>query len=299
MDGLRGAVGLALALGLTMTCIPTAAGQTNPGTVPESLAEPTLALEAGLDDLRQAEDIDQARQIHEDRVQPHAQDVAPYLEDLVDEDGRLLATYLDRIGQALDEGEASDARSLAGAAANLVEDEIVPIAKRWDANRTAVMAGPLQASSDGLRVGLVLVNPPPGGIAAFDASLTFQTAAPLAANVELGQGETRIDDANATVRWASFDASTVARLSPQQTERVLLGQADLDEESLEAGSKLVVHAHVHELRDAEGDAVPTIGVDAERTVPQAEEGGSTMWIALGGVGVASLGLGWWVHRWEV
>lgn len=297
MNRPRGAVGLVLAL--TLASIPTAAGQAAPGTVPETLAEPTLALEDGLDDLRGAEDINQAREIHQDRVGPHAQDVAPYLEDLVREDGRLLATYLDRIDQALEEGEASDARSLAGAAANLVEDEILPVAQRWDANRTAVMAGPLQASSDGLRVGLVLVNPPPGGIAAFDASLSFQTAAPLGASVELGQGETRIDDANATVRWASFDASTLARLSPQQAERVLLGDAELDQGPLEPGSTIVVEAHAHELRDSEGQPVPTIGVDAERTVPEAHEGASAAWWALGGVGVASVGLGWWIHRWEV
>lgn len=289
-----------LALGLILACAPLAAATSSEADpVPASLAEPAGELHTGLEALAEAEDLERARQLHREDVQPPAGELSGYLEDLAGEDGRLLARYLDRVETSLEEGELSDVRSLAGAGANLLEDEIVAVAERWDANRTAVLAGPLQADDRGLVVPLVLLNPPPAGVGAYDVALSFPDAQPREATVEVGRGEVHVDEANATVRWASFDASQMARLGSPGAERVLLGEAILDSGELETGDRLAVDAQARELIGPEGDAVPAVGADTERTVPEPETGLETTWVALGGVGVAALGFGWWVNRWEV
>lgn len=300
MDPRGGSATVLLALGLTLACALLAAGTgAEEDPAPASLARGARDLQTGLEQLAEAEDLEQARQLHSEHVQPAAGELSGYLEDLAGDDGRLLASYLERTQASLAEGELSDARSLAGAGANLLGDEIVPVAERWDVNRTFVLAGPLQTDSRGLVVPLVLVNPPPAGVAAYDVSLSFPDAQPQDATVEVGRGEVHVDEANATVRWASFDASSMARLGSPGAERVLLGEAILDPGDLEPGDELAVDAQANELLDPEGDPVPAVGSDNQRTVPEPETGLDQTWVALGGVGVAALGFGWWVNRWEV
>jgi hypothetical protein len=294
----RGALWLALALGLTLASAGPVAGQAAEDPIPASLAQPSEQLRHGLDQLRDADEIERARQVHADQIQPPADQLAPYLADLAGEDGRLLATYLDRLDQALADGNLSDARSLAGAAANLVDDEVRPLTQRWDANRTALLAGPLTHGSEGLVVPLVLHNPPAAGLAAVDASLTIDAGEPLEAHVEHGQGDTHLDPANGTVRWASFETSSLAELDTHRTDRVLLGRAVVDTDWT-PGETTAIQAHAHELLDPEGEPVPAVGVETQRTVPARDEGSASRWLALAGIGLAGLGLTWWVRRWEV
>lgn len=301
MPAPRGLLPTVLAIGLTVASGPLVAGQTDPSPqVPQTLAEPAHDLEAALAELSQAEDLEEARQLHRERVEPTATALMPYAADLAGEDGRLLATYLERLAERLEAGNLTDARSLAGAAADLVRDELLDVAERWDANRTALMAGPLEATDDGWRVSLVLVHPPPSGIAAFDAELAIPEATPREAAVELGQGQTRLDPANGTVRWASFDARSTARLSPQGADRVVLGQATLEPDTPSDTERLATQASVFEVLDPEGREVPVVGLDGARQIPEeGADGASRGWLALAGLGLAATGVGLWVRRWEV
>lgn len=287
------------ALGLLAAAVALGAADAAEPAVPETLGEPAGELASGLAELSDAEELERARQVHRERVQGPAEPLQRYGPDLAGEDGRLLSTYLDRLSTQLAAGNLSDARSLAGAGAQLTADEIRPLAERWDGNRTAVFAGPPEVTDGGLRVPLVLANPPPSGIAAYDASLTVPGAEPVDAATELGRGEIRLDAANGTVRWASFDASSLARLSPRGADRVVLGTAVFADETLSAGSTVTLETQAHEVLDPDGEPIPAVGVDGRREVPETDGGGGGAWWTLAGVGVAALSLGWWVSRWEV
>lgn len=291
--------GLLTALAFVAAAVALGAAQAAEPSVPETLGQPAGQLAAGLGALADAEDLERARQLHRERVQPPAEPMQQYAPDLAGEDGRLLSTYLDRLSTQLAAGNLSDARSLAGAGAQLIDDEVRPVAERWDENRTAAFAGPPETTEAGVRVPLVLANPPPSGIAAYDVSLTLPGAEPVDATIELGQGETRLDPANGTVRWASFDASSMARLSPRGADRVVLGAAVFSTDTLSPGSSVTLETQANEVLDPEGRPVAAVGVDGQREVPEDPGGVGEAWWALAGVGVAAATLGWWVHRWEV
>lgn len=274
-----------------------ATGAGDPIEVPEGLDEDAASLEAGLSAIADAEGIEQARQIHAGDVEGPAERLAPYLEDLAGREGELLATYLERLDASLEDGNLSDARSLAGAGANQARQALVPAAQAWEANRTALAAGPVEASEQGPRVSLVLVNPPPGGIAALDVEMRVENATPTEAQLAQGQGETQTNPANGSVRWASFDAANLAGVDADGP-RTLLGQVQLDVES--SVETITTDVDVHQLADADGREVPAVGLAGQRQVP--EDAGSAIgevWIALAGVTAAAGGLAWWVRGWEV
>lgn len=286
-----------LALGLLAT-VPATVGQQAPIAVPGSLGEPAAELGQGLSELSEAEDVATARTVHERSIDPAAAQIRPYAADLADRHGELLATYLDRLATQVAAGNLSDARSLAGAAAGVVDEHLQPAAAAWDGNRTAIAAGPITRSDDGARITLVLVNPPPGGVGAFDASLTVDRATPEQARLSAGQGQTQVDPANGTVRWASFDASAMAHLSADGRDRVALGDALLADPP-PAGQTVEAQASVADVTDADGEPMPAIGVTATRTMPTDEGALPTAWLALAGVGLGAVGLAWWVRGWEV
>jgi hypothetical protein len=290
--------GPVLALGLILGAVPATDATSDAIAVPDSLGDPAGEMHESLQTIADADALDRARQVHADQVVPAREELAPHASDLAPDEGPLLATYLDRLETRLAEGNLSDARSLAGAAAQLVADEIQPRAEHWDENRTALAAGPVQPGENGPKVALVLVNPPPS-LAAYDAELSVTPGAPTSAQVALGQGQTRVHADNGTVRWASFDASAMAHLSPQSTQRVALGQAQLDPAGLDPATPVATAVDVNQLSDAEGRPVPAIGLQTERSVPAGDDAVDPTWLTLGGVGLAAAGLGWWIREWEV
>jgi hypothetical protein len=290
----RAAVGPLLALALLASVFPVDGQVSDDLRVPESLAEPAEDLRDGLTQVADADTIDEARQAHDDAVRGPADQLLLYASDLADRSGGLLATDLDRLDEQLAAGNLSDARSLASAGAQLVADDVQPVAERWDRNRTALAAGPVQPTEEGPAVALVLVNPPPGSIAAVDASLTLEAATPRSASLALGQGETTVDPANGTVRWASFDASAAASLATDGAQPIALGEARIDP----TADTIATNVTVHDLLDADGQPTPAIGLASDREVPADGTGLPTTWLALGGVALGAVGLGWWVQRWE-
>lgn len=298
----RASLGLVAVIAVSALAIPSqAAGQ--PLSVPDSLIEPANRLASGLSRVQDSSSLDQARRVHELRVVPASANLTPYAVDLAGRDGELLGSYLDRLDTQLARGNLSNAQSLAGAAANLVEDEIAPTAARWDSNRTALGIGPLRWTGDRLVASLVLLHPPPASIGAFaaQASLTGATT-PVAASLDVGQGDTRIDPGNGTVRWASFDASALARLDTATRSRVALGSVQLDATNLSTGDRVRTDVTVDELADANGKPLVAIGLSGSHEVPAAVSRGIGVppgWLALGGVALAAVGLIALARRWEV
>jgi hypothetical protein len=286
-----------LVLAATLAVAPLAAGQAD--EVPDTLVTPAENLETGLDRVSEADTVDQAREAHDTDVQPSGQTLRAYAEDLAGDDGRLLVTYLDRLDQALENGNLSDARSLAGAAANHLADAIAPAAQAWDANRTAVLPGPVEVDEDKLTARLVLVNPPVTGVGAWEASLVLPGSEPVEATVTHGQGETEWDPTNGTVRWASFDAQAASGLSSTEDRGLLLGEATYELGTLEPGDTVRVETQADEVDDADGEPVPAVGVDAERRIQAVDDGLGVAWLTIAGVLVAGVGLLVWTQRWEV
>lgn len=269
--------------------------------VPQGLADATDRLREGLQAVSEADGIEQARQQYEQRVKPHEQTLLPHASDLADRDGDLLTTYLDRLADQLAEGNLTDARSLAQAAANHIRETIRSIVLAWEQNRTSLVAGSVWSTPEGPRVSLVLIHPPPAGIAAFDASLHLEGAIPVSAQLSKGQGQAQVDATNATVRWASFDAASLAGLDASRMERIVLGEAQLDGQKAKDGSAIGTDVEVNQLVDPNGKRVPVIGLAAERSVPEAGEDPivSKAGLAMVVLGVAGAGLVLWVRRWEV
>lgn len=254
--------------------------------IPERLPERTETLRAALANVSEAEDLAAARRAHED-VQARAPELVPHARDLMPEDAELLGTYLAELNRSLAEGNLSDARSLAQAAANLVHDELRPRVEAWTVNRTALTAGPLRWASDGvIVVPLLLVNPPPAGVGAFDASLHVppDRARPVAASIATGQGETSVDRANGTARIAAFDAQQLAHLGTG-TQVVVLGEARFSAEELTARDTLPVEVRVHGLATPDGQPTPALGLAHAASVPADEHGLVSAlgqrWVALG------------------
>lgn len=289
-------------LAVTVLVLPgTASGQ--PLSVPASLGEPADRLVEGLSTLEDSSSLDEARQVHRERVRPPARNLTPHVVDLAGRDGQLLETYLERLGDQLAEGNLSNARSLAGAARNVVEEDVAPAARQWDGNRTALGIGPLRWLEGDVAGSLVLVHPPPAGIGAFAARAGIQGPThPAGGSLDVGRGDVRVEPANGTVRWASFDASALARLDGGTRSRIALGTLQLDPSNLSAGDRVHTHVAVEELVDSNGDRLTAIGLAASHEVPARSQSGLGLarnWLAIGGVALGAVGLVYLARRWEV
>lgn len=301
MDAPRAPVWLALIalLGTLAPAVPVQ-GAGEPGSaswsIPGDLPGRTATIAEGLEQIAAAEDVEQARRAHEEIAEPLARTV-PHAIDLAGRSGELLGTYASELEAQLAAGNLSDARSIAQAAANLLEDEIRELVERWDENRTVVAPGPVRWSGDDLVVSVVLVNPPPGGLGAFDVELALDANRPTGASLATGQGEATVDPANRTARVASFSAQALANLE-KSGPRVVLGEVQL--EPVDAGSTVNATAGVHELVTPDGSPVLALGLTGSSTAPKASGGfevGAWWPIVAVGAGAAVLIVG--VRRLEV
>lgn len=297
---LAGPVMVLVAASLIPGAVPGLA-QTGAAEPPTDLSGRVDALGGNLTRIAAADTLEQARAAHR-QVLDLAPGVLPHAADLAGRHGELVATLLDELDTQLAAGNLSDARSLAQAAVNTLEDEIVPRVDRWAVNRTAVAPGPIRHGDDGLRVAIVLVNPPPARIGAIDVTLSTGEATPLEATVATGQGEATVDAGNRTARVASFDAQALANLDATSRERIVLGEVTLDATGLSAGDTLELTVDVQAIADRDGREVLALGLAHQGTVPATEDTGlvpATRWLALGGlVGGAAIVVTW-IRRWEL
>lgn len=284
---MRAPAAVLAALALLATLAPAGAAPGDPselaGPIPEGLPGAFGDLAAALGNVSEAESVGEARRAHGD-VQPAAADAVPHAPDLAGREGRLLATYLDRLDDALSAGDLDDARSLAAAADDLVREELRPAAERWSENRTAVRAGPARPDGEGLVLPVVLVNPPPGGVGAFDVEVSTPEGAPrpVSGSLAAGRGETRADEANRSVRLAAFQPGELAQLAPERRVATL-GEVRLGGPVPEA--PVPVDARVHQLATPDGERVPALGLATESAVLDGDAGTLAglpeRWVGLG------------------
>lgn len=301
MDAPRAPAWLALValLGAVASTAPVQ-GAEEPGSaswsIPDDLPGRTATITGGLDRIAAAEDVEQARSAHAEIADPLERTV-PHTIDLAGRSGELLGTYASELEAQLAAGNLSDARSVAQAAANLLEDEIRPLVDRWDENRTVVAPGPARWSGDDLVVSIVLVNPPPEGLGAFDVELAFDASRPTGAHAATGQGETTVDPDNRTARVASFSAQALANLE-KSGPRIVLGEVQL--EPPDEGTPVNATAGVHELVTPDGSPVLALGLTGSSTVPKAPDGFDVgAWWPIVAVGAGAVGLVALVRRLEV
>lgn len=267
-----------------------------PWTVPTDLPQAAEDVRAGLDQVADASEIEQARRAHRS-IAGDLDALAPHAVDLAGRSGELFATYRTQLARALADGNLSDARSLAGAAANLLEDEIRPRVDRWAVNRTALAPGPVRWSNGDPVVSVVLVNPPGGGLGAFDVGIAFEEARPTDAGAAVGRGEASVDTANRTARVASFSAQALANLDAGR-QRLVLGEVQLDR--LEPDRLVNATARVHELVASDGGEVPALGLASSSTVPERPSGLDVgAWWPIAALAVGALVLVALVRRLEV
>lgn len=301
MAAARAALPLALvallgAIGPAAPVVGAAQAGSPSWSIPDDLPGRTAAILDGLERLATAEDIEHARRAHDEIAEPLDRTI-PHAVDLAGRSGELLGTYATELETQLAAGNLSDARSIAQAAANLVEDEIEPLVDRWAQDRTVVAPGPARWSGDELVLSIVLVNPPPEGLGAFDIELVFDASRPTGAGAATGQGEAIVDRANRTARVASFSAQALANLD-KSGPRIALGEVQL--EPTEAGDTVNATAHVNELVTPEGSRVLALGPTGSSTVPERPSGFDVgTWWPLAAVGVGAVALIAGVRRLEV
>lgn len=251
--------------------------------VPTTLVADTAAFRSALSDAAGAEDASTLRAAVADAGEV-APDVVPHLVALGGSDGRLVAELWRNLRTEARTGNLSNARSLAAAAVDTVEDDLTPRVAAWDDNRTTVTPG--DPSTPG-RVPVVLIHPPPTGLGAFDVRVAVDgSTPPTEAAVAIGQGTSSIDPVNRTARLASFDAKALAGLGSGARDVVVLGHVAYP---AEAGT-VSLDVDVVELVDPDGRSVPAVSPSADVSV--AARGGAgipanVLAIAL----VAALGVG--------
>lgn len=254
--------------------------------VPTGLAADTASFRSALDNASKAEGIAGIRAAVGDARQV-APDVVPHLVALGDADGALLAELWRSLRVEARAGNASNARSLAAAAVDTLEDDLQPRVQAWDANRTTVTPGVPKADGD---VPVLLIHPPSAGMGAFDVRVTVNgSTPPKDAAVAVGQGESRIDRANRSARLASFDAQALAGLGTGARDVVVLGHVSYP---ADAGT-IDLDVDVLELVDPDGRPIPAVSPSARVDVAtgDAASGIPTNVAALvlvGGLGVVAV-----------
>lgn len=268
--------------------------------VPVELMERTVELRHALENVSGAGSAKAARTAHARAKAPAAYALS-HLPSLAGADGELVVELWRTLGPEVEAGNLTNARSLAGSAVQTLRGDVEPRVEAWDARRTAVTVGlPSAASGGGVRLPLVLLNPPPGGLAAFDVEVRLPPdgARALGGGAQAGQGQERVDAANGSVRVASFDARALAGLATAQ-EVVVLGHAlyepvqPIEPVGTVTGGPLPVAVKVHDLVDPQGTSVPVVSPDGSVDLAAARAGTAAL-LPPGGVAlglVAVLGAG--------
>lgn len=271
---------LVVALAGLVLAAPPAAGEPV-DRVPSDLPDDARAFRDALDDIASAED-EQAMRAAYAEAEPLADDVVPHLRDLHDS-GDLLAELWRLLGPEVEDGDLSDAGSLAGEAAGTLDDDLVPAADRWAGSETTVTPG----TADGNRVPVVLIHPPSSGLGAFDVQVQADDGAvvPTEASVAIGQGTSDVDTANGTARLASFDGKALAGLGSTSRDVVVLGHVTYP---ADAGS-LTVEVDVLELVDPDARPVLSVSPAGTARVADAASGLSAGTVGLVAVGVLGIG----------
>lgn len=307
---------LLLATAAPATAQTSSAADAPMDRVPAALLADTVELRRALENASAADGADQLRAAHA-RAADVAPDVLPHLRTLGASDGELMSAYWTSFDEEVaaangsDDANATNARSLARAAVRTLRDDLEPRVRAWDRVRTAVTPGAASAAGDGrLRVPVLLLNPPPGGLGAFDVELVAPpgTLVPVAAEVAVGQGQARVEADNGSARLAAFDAQALAGLS-SGVPSVTLGTvtyrvADAAPAASPGGldpdpdpSPVVLRVVLHELVDPGADPVPAVAPDgAVSAAAAAGAAGPPAWTALllvGGLGVAAV---WFLRR---
>lgn len=310
----RHAAPLLVALAALLVLPAAAAGSADPAEsiaspeerVPEDLPGDAAALQAGLEDAADADDVGELRDAV-NRTRPLARDTIPLLRDLQGDDraGDLVAELWAGLEEAAGAGNLSDGRSLAASAAGTLEDDLVPRVDAWDRNRTAVTVGRAEPADDGLVLPIVVLNPPPGGLGALDAGLTVDTdaARPTGVSLELGRGRTTVDAANGTARAASFQAEALAGIESTGAPATVFARVAADPVDLAPGDTLEVAVTVHDAADARGDPLLVVAPDGAAEVPARTQGFLSgvpaSWGGLAAVGLLGAGALVAVRRLEV
>jgi hypothetical protein len=287
---------LATAAAAALLLVPaaTAGEPTDPADrVPEDLPRDAATLRDHLENVSEAQDLDEARSVM-DRARPLADDAIPLLRDIQGEDraGDLLAELWTGAEDAAEAGNLSDLRSLAGSAANTLEDDLEPRARTWAGNGTAVTVGQAEpGDGDRFRLPIVVLNPPPGGLGALDAGLRLDVdeARPVEVKIELGEGEAKVAPENGTARAASFKPKALAGLESVSGPAARFATVLVEPEAASVGDTLSVEVTVRAAADAGGSPVPVIGPDGQAVVPASEPGGLASVPAAWG-GLAAVGL---------
>ncbi len=231
--------------------------------VPERLPDQVATLEQRLVNLSQAQEEAMARMWP--AVEDAARGVLGPAADLTGRHGELLASYIDQLDTEVAAGNTTNVRSLARSAAGLVADEICPAVETWARQPTTLTLGEGRMVDEvRVRVPVVMVHPPPGGVGAVDVSVATPATGwyPVEASIETGQGQAHVDPVNGTARLASFDAKSLAKLSSVRAgvvigHVVLQGGSQGDEEGGQA------EIRVHAVADRDGQELPALGAPAE------------------------------------
>lgn len=291
---------LLLAAAAAIVLLPAAAASPSEAPldrIPEDLPGDEAAFRGHLDNASEAEDTEALRQAI-DAAKPLAEDLLPQLRDLQGDDraGDVVTELWGSLVEAADAGNVSDGRSLAGSAANHLEEDLRFRVEAWAANRTAVTPGGAEpADGDRFRVPLLVLHPPPEGLGALDAEVAVDPgqARPVAASAELGRGQSTVDPANGTARAASFNLQSATGLDPQGPPATTFAVVTFAPEAADAGDVLTVEAAVAEAADGDGDTLPVLAPDGEVVVTASEggflTGSSAAWGGL--AAVALLGAG--------
>lgn len=262
--------------------------------VPEGLPDQAAALEQRLGNLSQA-DGEAAMERAWPPVEDAARGVLGPAVDLTGRHGGLLTSYIDQLDTEVAAGNTTNVRSLARSAADVVADEIRPTVETWARQPTTLTLGEGRTvDEDRVRVPVVMIHPPPGGVGAVDVSVVTSATGwrPVEASIDTGHGEAHVDPANGTARLASFDAKSLAKLSSVRAG-VVVGHVLLEGASSEDGSTGQAEVRVHAVADRDGEEVPAVGAPAEI---QATEAAGTGWqlgtwgavAVVGGLGIGAV-----------
>lgn len=250
------------ALALAWLLIVPGVGAAPIDRVPTSLPGDARTYRSALGNASQAESIDAIRAAVDDAGQV-APDVVPHLVDLGGSDGELLAELWPTLRDEARAGNATNARSLAGAAVDVLDDTLVDRADAWGRNRTTITPG----RTSGTRVPIVLLHPPPSGLGAFEIRVSADDpVAPTGATVAVGQGQTSLDPDNGSAALASFDARALAGLGGASQQAVTLGHVTFPS----GAGTIPVEVEVVELVDPDGRSVPAVSPTGEIKVASAD-----------------------------
>lgn len=268
----------------------------------DDLVEAVTQLESALAALRDG-DLDAARQTLRGDTGALTRILAlqDRLTDLYPQNGMLIVELAGSLDTALDAGNTTDALALTQALKTILDD-LLPRLKEYERSPTFV-AVPARTVAPGTTVAVpVLVGAVPAdGFAAYEVSVQFDPTMLRAEEIAetLGQGASNLDNEAGVVGISGFDVQGLLSLGPNAPatqQLALIRFAAL-------GSPNTVTALTIDRPSfftADGDRVPTQGVDGELTIARtADESAPPVVILrylLVGAIVLAGGAGLWLLR---